>query len=126
MKTVEQAIHDVLWKALSEDLDVYDSRPMTEVKYPFADFEDFNSDFSGTKSGPLTQVTAVINIWDTENNRKNVSDLAHKLMQTAIETHEAYGHKVTARMDESSIKLMQDATVTPSIWRGMVTIIFSI
>lgn len=126
MKTVEQAIHDVLWKALSEDLDVYDSRPMTEVNYPFADFEDLNSDLTGTKSGPLTQVAAVINIWDTEDNRKNVSDLAHKLMQTAIETHFAYGHAVTLRAEGSTIKIMQDRTVTPPIWRGMVTITFSV
>ena len=40
MRTAEQAIHDAIWKLLSGRLDknVYESRPMNDVVYPFADF----------------------------------------------------------------------------------------
>lgn len=77
MKTAEQAIHDILWKHVSHIVNenVYESRPMNEVGYPFADFEDSGTSFTGTKSGALSKVETSLNIWDTENNRKNVSDI---------------------------------------------------
>lgn len=128
MKTAEQAIHDILWGAVSNLVNgkVYESRPMKEVGYPFVDFEDFQTSYTGTKSGTLSRVSAVLNVWDTEDNRKNVSNISGSVFELASHLQEAYGHKVSLRVQDSSIRIIQDRTVTPSIWRGMVNLTFDI
>lgn len=128
MKTADQAIHDELWNVLSPMVDgnIYESRHMNEVDYPFADFENFQTIYTGTKSGTISTVTASLNIWDTEKNRKNVSDICGTLLDTAFATHGAYGFKVSLRSGDSSIRIIQDRTITPPIWRGIVTLVFDI
>lgn len=128
MKTAEQAIHDELWKLLSASLSdkVYESRPMTDVGYPFADFEDFQTDYTGTKFGNVSQVSVNLNVWDVEDNRRNVSDVCSALFKAAGVMNDAYGYKVSLRVNDSGIRVMQDRTVTPPIWRGMVNLVFDI
>ena len=128
MKTAEQAIHDCLWKMLSARLreKVYESRPMADVGYPCADLEDFGTSYAPTKSGALPSVSVDINIWDTEDNRKNVSDLCGSVLYEAMTMSEAYGFRPSLRVEESGIRIIQDRTVTPPIWRGMVNLTFDI
>lgn len=128
MKTADQAIHDELWNVLSSMVDgnIYESRPMNEVDYPFADLENFQTSYTGTKSGTISTVTASLNIWDTEKNRKNVSDICGTLLDTAFATHGAYEFKVSLRSGDSGIRIIQDRTITPPIWRGIVTLVFDI
>lgn len=128
MKTAEQAIHDTLWKKLSEMVEgnVHESRPMNDVGYPFADFEDSDTGFTGTKNGTLSRVTINLNVWDKEDNRKNVSGVCGRVMQAAMDMLDAYGYKVSLRMDDANIRIIQDRTVTPSLWRGMVHLVFDI
>lgn len=128
MKTAEQAIHDILWKILFHMVDgnIYESRPMKEVGYPFVDFEDFQTNFTGTKSGELSKVSANFNVWDVDDNRKNVSRICSDVFQTALSLHEAYGVKVSLRIRDSSIRIIQDRTLNPPIWRGMVNLVFDI
>ncbi len=128
MKTAEQAVHDVIWKTLSSMVNgnVYESRPMKEVGYPFADFEESYTGYQETKLGNLSKVSMSLNIWDTEDNRKNVSGICGTLFEAAVNLQNAYGYKVSLRTGESSIRIVQDRTVSPSLWRGMVNIIFDI
>ncbi len=128
MKTAEQAIHDAIWKTLSSTVNgkVYESRPMKEVGYPFADFEESFTGYQGTKSVNLSKVSMSLNIWDTEDNRKNVSDICGVVFKLAENLQEAYGYKVSLCVGDSSIRIIQDRTVSPSLWRGMVNIIFDI
>jgi len=126
MKTLEQAIHDYLWKHLSSSMDVYESRPMKEVSYPFADFDNFESRFNDTKTGALGQVTAMVNIWDSENNRKNVSEKSYGLIQAVKDVRSMYDYSVSVHMNGSTVQITQDNTVTPPVWRGIVTIVFDI
>ena len=128
MKTAEQAIHDMLWSAVSKLVDgnVYENRPMREVGYPFADFEDFQTSYTGTKNGTLSKVSANLNVWDAEDNRKKVSDICGSVFELAAYLHEAYGYKVSLRINDSGIRVIQDRTVTPPIWRGMINLVFDI
>ena len=128
MKTAEQAVHDILWKHMSVMVggNVYESRPMKDVGYPFADFEDSDMSFTGTKSGALPKVSISLNVWDTEENRKNVSDICASIFHAAGMLQEAYGYKVSLRLNDSDIRIRQDRTVTPPLWRGMVTLVFDI
>jgi hypothetical protein len=125
MKTVEQAIHDYIWKSLATSMPVYEKRPLTEVAYPFADFDDSNTNFEETKSGTLAQVSIIINIWDTEDNRQNVSEKSYELIKSC-QTNTMYGYPTSLRLSNTSINITQDRTVTPPIWRGMITMIFDI
>lgn len=128
MKTAEQAIHDILWKSLSAKVDgnIHESRPMDEVGYPFIDFEEFQTDYSSTKSGAISKVSANLNVWDTEANRKNVSDICGSVFELSSYLQEAYGFKVSLRVQDSNIRIVQDRTVTPSLWRGIVTLVFDV
>ena len=128
MKTADQAIHDILWKKLSEMVNgnVYESRPMNDVGYPFVDFEDSGTNFAGTKNGALSTVTINLNVWDTEKNRKNVSDICTLLPTYAMAIRDAYDYKVSLRINDSSIRILQDRTVNPPVWRGMLSLVFDI
>lgn len=128
MKTADQAIHDILWKKLSEMVseNVYESRPMNNVGYPFSDFEDSGTNFTGTKNGALSTVTINLNVWDTEKNRKNVSDICTLLLTYAMAIRDAYDYKVSLRINDSSIRILQDRTVNPPVWRGMLSLVFGI
>ena len=128
MKTAEQAIHDILWKTLSPLVDdnIYESRPMNEVGYPFADFAEFQTNYSNTKSGSIPKVAGSLNVWDTEDNRKKVSDICGSLYEMSSRLSEAYGFRVSLRIQDSNIRIIQDRTVTPPIWRGMVNLVFDI
>lgn len=127
-KTIEQAVHDELWKRASPMVDgkIYESRPMFDVGYPFVDFEDSDTNFRGTKNGLTARVETRINIWDTEDNRRNVSEIGNILFRQAISMREAYGYPITLRVNESGIQMMHDRTVTPALWRCMVDLVFEI
>lgn len=127
-KTIEQAVHDELWKRASPMVDgkIYEGRPMVEVGYPFIDFEDSATNFRGTKNGITARVDTRINIWDTEDNRKNVSEIGSNLFRQAISIREAYGYPVTLRVNKSGIQMMHDMTVTPALWRCMLDLVFEI
>ena len=38
----------------------------------------------------------------------------------------AYGYEVSLRISDSTFTINEDRTVTPSIWRGMVSLVFDI
>lgn len=127
-KTVEQAVHDELWKRASPMVNgkIYEIRPMKEVGYPFIDFEDSDTTFMGTKNGLTARVATRINIWDTEDNRKKVSEIGSNLLRQAISMREAYGYPVTLSVNKSGIQMVHDRTVTPALWRCMVSLEFEI
>lgn len=128
MKTVDQAIHDMLWKMISTQVNgaIYEDRPMTEVGYPFADFERMNVGYVGTKSGPVSNVNVIVNIWDEEEERANVSIISNQIIAKLIPITDAYGWKVSLSVEDSNIQIIQDRTVTPPVWRGIVTLKFDI
>lgn len=126
MKTAEQAIHDALWKYLAAKLPVYESRPMKDVGYPFGDFEDFSTGYLATKGRALPQITVNLNIWDRYEKRSNASAVCSRLMDYARGLEEAYGYKVSLRISDSTFTINEDRTVTPSICRGMVSLVFDI
>ena len=126
MKTAEQAIHDALWKYLAAKLPVYESRPMKDVGYPFGDFEDFSTGYLAAKGRALPQITVNLNIWDRYEKRSNVSAVCSRLMDYARGLEEAYGYKVSLRISDSTFTINEDRTVTPSIWRGMISLVFDI
>ena len=64
--------------------------------------------------------------WDTEDNRRNVSEIGNILFQQAISIRDAYGYPVTLRVNESGIRMMHDRTVTPALWRCIVDLVFEI
>ena len=126
MKTAEQAIHDSLWKYLSRKLSVYESRPMKDVGYPFCDFEDFSTGYLATKGCALSRITVNLNIWDKYEKRSNVSAICSQIMDYARGLEEAYGYKVSLRISDSTYTINEDRTVTPSVWRGMMSLVFDI
>lgn len=128
MKTAEQAVHDRLWQMASSLVSgkVYENRPMNEVGYPFADFEDFSNSFTGTKNGTLAQVSAELNFWDVEEKRGNVSEMGNKLFYQAMQLKDAFGYALSLRISDSTIRVLQDRTVAPSLWRCIVHLEFNI
>lgn len=129
MKTADQAIHDVLWTMLSAMVDgkIFESRPMYEVGYPFVDFEDMQTSYyTVTKHGNLSRVDVSLNIWDTEDNRKNVSDICENVIKEMAVLHTAYEKRVSLRVSSSGTEITQDRTVNPPVWRGRIHLVFDI
>lgn len=124
MKTAEQAIHDTLWAALSEKMKVHETRPMTEVEYPFADFEDSSTRFTDTKNCVIPKIEIIVNIWNTEWKRAEVSSVCSELFEMAMRIQDTYGISVSLLPAESSIQILQDTSVKPPLWRGIVTLVF--
>lgn len=123
----EQAIHDKVWgivKGVTPS--VYEPRPMTEVKYPFTDFQSVTADYIGAKTGAPQRVTLVLNVWDTEKNRLFVSRAGAYIIEKASRLTDAYGHGVTFTPGASESSITLDTTVTPPVWRNMVTLVFLI
>lgn len=127
-KTAEQAIHDKLWQIVSSLVGgkVYESRPMNDVGYPFVDFGDFLASFGGTKNGTTALVSVDLNIWDTEDKRKTVSEIGESVFRQAMTLKEVFGYPVSLRVSDSYLQVIQDRTVTPPIWRCMVHLEFDI
>ena len=127
MKSLDQAIHDKLWSASAGfvgNSNVFEYRPMTETAYPFIDFQDFQTNFGSTKNGLTATASATINVWDTEDNRKNVSDICNDLIRQLLTTREFYGYPVAIKMSGTSFRIIKDTTVKPYIWRGLINLEF--
>lgn len=128
-KTAEQAVHDALWQIAVSIVgggNVYDNRPMTEVSYPFVDLEEFATDYGGTKNGTTATVTASLNIWDTEDQRKSVSNAGSAILVASLKLQAAFGYPVCLRVSQSGTRLVQDRSVAPPVWRCMVNLVFEI
>jgi hypothetical protein len=128
-KSLDSAIHDKLW-LLSTELvgvgNVYDDRPMSEVAYPFIDFQTFQMGLNGTKNGTTASMSIVLNVWDTADNRKKVSEVASDLIQKLTAEREMFGYPVSLNVSASGMEVVKDTTVTPFIWRGLVRLEFII
>ena len=127
MKSLEQAIHDKLWLLsagfVGKD-NVFEYRPMTETAYPFIDFQDFQTNFDGTKNDLTATASATINVWDTEDNRKKVSDICNELIRQLLVIRDIYGYPVTLKFSGTNFTITKDTTVKPYIWRGLINLEF--
>ena len=127
MKSLDQAIHDKLWSVSAGFVgndNVFEYRPMTETAYPFIDFQDFQTNFDGTKNGLTATASATINIWDTEDSRKNVSNICNDLIQQLVTIRDFYGYPVALKMNGTNFTITKDTTVKPYIWRGLINLEF--
>ena len=127
MKSLDQAIHDKLWLLSAGFVgndNVFEYRPMTEVAYPFIDFQDFQTNFGSTKNGLTATASVTINIWDKEDNRKNVSEICNDLIQQILTTREFFGYPVAIKMSGTNFRIIKDTTVKPYIWRGLINLEF--
>ena len=127
MKSLDQAIHDKLWLLSASFVgndNVFEYRPMAETAYPFIDFQDFQTNFGGTKNGLTATASATINVWDTEDKRKNVSDICNDLIRQLLTMREFFGYPVAIKMNGTNFTITKDTTVKPYIWRGLINLEF--
>ena len=127
MKSLDQAIHDKLWLLSANFVgkdNVFEYRPMTETSYPFIDFQDFQTNFDGTKNGLTATASVTINVWDTKYNRKKVSEICNDLIQQLVTMRDFYGYPVTLKFSDTNFTITKDTTVKPYIWRGLINLEF--
>ncbi|GAB2022419.1 hypothetical protein RyT2_14930 [Pseudolactococcus yaeyamensis] len=126
-RSLDQAIHDKLWALAAEFVGanhVFEYRPMSDTAYPFIDFQDFQTNFDGTKNGLTATASATLNVWDTEDKRKSVSDICHEFVHQLSSMRDFYGYPVSLRMGGVRIQITKDITVKPYIWRGLINLEF--
>ena len=127
MKSLDQAIHDKLWLLSANFVgkdNVFEYRPMTETAYPFIDFQDFQTNFGSTKNGLTATASVTINIWDTEYNRKKVSEICNDFIRQLVTMRDFYGYPVTLKFSDTNFTITKDTTVKPYIWRGLINLEF--
>ena len=124
MKSLEQALHDALWKICADIADVYEHRPMSEVKYPFIDFGDTETTYMAVKHvDAIGACEITVNVWATERTR--ASGIANEITARALTLKDAYGYPIRLVLSGSDIQMMQDTTVKPPLWRAIVTLQFT-
>ena len=127
MKSLDQAIHDKLWLLSANFVgkdNVFEYRPMTETAYPFIDFQDFQTNFGSTKNGLTATASVTINVWDTEDNRKNVSEICNDLIQQLLTIRDFFGYPVSLKISDTNFTITKDTTVKPYVWRGLINLEF--
>ena len=127
MKSLDQAIHDKLWSVSAGFVgnnNVFEYRPMTETAYPFIDFQDFQTNFGSTKNGLTATASVTINVWDTEDNRKNVSDICNDFVRQLVTIRDFFGYPVSLKISDTNFTITKDTTVKPYVWRGLINLEF--
>lgn len=113
-KTWDQFIFDEMYKrSLLLKYPTYDYKPADETAYPFVEMENTTTGYNQNKSSIRGSVDIRINVWGLAKQRKQVSEMATELINSATTID---GWKVD--FNQSSNVLMDDNTTNTLLKRA--------
>lgn len=127
-KTPDQDLFDALFK-VSRDLDylTYPHKPPRTAKYPMVHIGDVQLIPIATKSYLLATLHAQLDVWGDETQRRDVSDMAHALMERISRIKElSGGYRISMNYEASSVQVMTDNSTDDNLWRANVSLEFSL
>lgn len=125
IKTRDQSIFDEMF-GRSEKLGfkTYDFKQMSDVPYPFVEFEDTQTIHKPNKTNVKGTVALVLSVWGLQKKRKQVSDMASALFNEALQIDKTVGYSWALNIQSSDIKIMDDLSTNTPLKRAIVTLEF--
>ena len=122
-KMPDQDIYDEVYK-LSQKLGytTYPSKPMTNVPYPFAEMGSVSIINTPNKSVINGTVVLEVNVWGTERQRMDVSNMVNTLFLDFIKIRRTTNFKISTSINESNIQIMEDTSTNQKLYRGLLSL----
>lgn len=119
----DQDIYDEVYK-LSQSLgyDTYPSKPMSSVPYPFVELGSTSIINEPNKSFINGTVVQEINVWGTERQRKEVSDMVNTLFLEFIKLRKSSNFAIRTNINDTNIQIMEDTSTNNKLYRGFLSL----
>lgn len=101
----------------------YDIRPMSEVGYPFVDFEDSQELHTPTKTDRMGKIPIVLNVWGTHKQRKIVAEMCEKVLLASRDLTSTDWH-FYLDLNNTNTRMMVDTSTNTNLVRGILELEF--
>lgn len=126
MKTPDQSIYDYLYRiCIATGGKTYPINPPKDSPYPCIALGSIQIIPKATKSRLIGTAYAIIDVWGTQVERKNVSDIATEILEKSGSMAHTYeGLQLSLDPNNSSIEIMLDNSTSEPLWRARISLTF--
>ena len=122
----EQAVFDALFIECKKICKTYDFKPMTDVPYPFIEFEDTEVFFVPNKTDIRGSVTVNLSVWGLRKKRKVLTDIVNNIFEAALNLRKAGKYSIRLNTKRTTIKFIDDDSTVDPLKRAVLSLEFDL